>query len=265
MKVFVMNVTKCAGCYQCQIVCKDEHCGNDWTPYAKPQPETGQFWLKVNEYVRGQVPHVKMSYVAVMCQHCENASCINACKVGAISKRSDGLVWIDPKKCTGCKLCLDANACPYGVIYYNPALHIAQKCTGCAHLIDRGWKEPRCADACANYALRYGDESSFDLTKAEKLHPEFGLTTKVRYIGLPKRFIAGTVYDPGKKEVIIGATCTLTGGGNFTAKTDVLGDFWLDGLPAAEFTLKIESGGKTKTMTVSTVEKDIGLGDIALS
>lgn len=265
MKVFVMNVTKCAGCYQCQIACKDEHCGNDWTPYAKPQPETGDFWLKVNEYTRGQVPHVKMSFVALLCQHCQNASCITACKVGAISKRNDGLVWIDPKKCTGCKLCLDTSACPYGVIYYNKALHIAQKCTGCAHLMDRGWREPRCADVCANYALRYGEESGFNLANAETLHPEYGLTTIVRYIGLPKRFIAGTVYNPTEKEVIIGATCTLTGGGNFSATTDALGDFWFNDLPSAEFTLKIESGGKSKTMPVSTVEKDIGLGDIALS
>ena len=44
MKVFVIDVNECSGCYQCQIACKDEHCGNDWTPYTKPQPEWGHFW-----------------------------------------------------------------------------------------------------------------------------------------------------------------------------------------------------------------------------
>ncbi len=34
------------------------------------------------------------------------------------------------------------------------------------------------------------------IAKGETLHPEFGLKTKVTYIGLPKKFIAGTVYDP---------------------------------------------------------------------
>ena len=41
MKAFVIDVGRCNGCYSCQIVCKDEHVGNDWTPYAKPQPDTG--------------------------------------------------------------------------------------------------------------------------------------------------------------------------------------------------------------------------------
>ncbi len=46
-KVLIIDVTRCNGCYNCQIACKDEHVGNDWTPYAKPQPDTGQFWMKV--------------------------------------------------------------------------------------------------------------------------------------------------------------------------------------------------------------------------
>ena len=31
-KVMVIDITKCNGCYNCQISCKDEHVGNDWTP-----------------------------------------------------------------------------------------------------------------------------------------------------------------------------------------------------------------------------------------
>lgn len=36
MKVFVVDIAKCNGCYGCQIACKDEHVDNDWMPYAKP-------------------------------------------------------------------------------------------------------------------------------------------------------------------------------------------------------------------------------------
>ena len=66
-KVFLVDVAKCNGCYNCQIVCKDEHCGNDWRPYAAPQPETGQFWMRLEEKTRGQVPVVKVAYKPVMC------------------------------------------------------------------------------------------------------------------------------------------------------------------------------------------------------
>jgi len=266
MKAFVIDVTHCSGCYGCQIGCKDEHCGNDWTPIAKPQPDIGQFWGKLNEYVRGQVPQVKMSYVFVPCQHCKDAPCITACPIeGALYTRADGLVIIDPVKCTGCQNCLDA--CPYGCIYMNEDLNIAQKCTGCAHLLDKGSTVPRCADNCPHEAIKFGEESELSslISQAEILHPEYGLSPRVYYIGLPKRFIAGTVYDSGAEEVVIGATCTLSGDGTGTAETDNFGDFWFEGLAAGDFTLKIEKAGKTKTMSVSTIEEDVGLGDIPLS
>jgi len=266
MKTFVIDPSECGGCFSCQIVCKDEHCGNDWTPYAKPQPDWGQLWGKLYYYERGHVPQVRVSYVFVPCQHCIDALCSAACPVeGAIYTRSDGLVIIDPSKCTGCQLCIDS--CPYNCIFYNTDLGIAQKCTGCAHLVDRGFpiSEPRCADVCPHEAIKFGEESELDLGGTGTLYPEYGLTTRVHYKNLPKRFIAGTVYDPDTKEVIIGANCSLSGSSSDTTTTDNFGDFWFDGLPEAEFTLTIDKDGKSKTINVTTVEEDIGLGDIALS
>jgi tetrathionate reductase subunit B len=267
VKVFVVDTSICNGCYNCQIACKDEHCGNDWSPYAKPQPDTGQFWMKMNEYVRGNVPQVKMSYVPQMCQHCEDAPCMAACPVeGGITKREDGLVIINPKTCTGCTSCVDA--CPYGAIYFNETLNLAQKCTGCAHLLDKGWTEPRCVDACPTGALKFGEESEFSdlIAKGETLHPEFELATRVAYIGLPDRFIAGTVYDPGAQEVVTGAKCTLTGEGEtFTQDTNHWGDFWFEGLKVGTFSLKIEAAGKSKTLADISTAKDVGLGDIPLA
>ena len=57
---FVIDVAKCSGCYNCQLACKDEHAGNDWMPYAKPQPLTGQFWCKVTDHVQGTIPKVRI-------------------------------------------------------------------------------------------------------------------------------------------------------------------------------------------------------------
>ena len=280
MKTFVIDVGRCNGCYSCQIVCKDEHVGNDWSPYAKPQPDTGQFWLKQNEFIRGTVPKVKMHYVPVLCMHCDEAPCIPACPIeGAIYKRDDGLVIIDSVKCTGCKNCVDS--CPYGVIYFNEDLNIAQKCTGCAHLIDgKGGKEvpkvPRCVDACPTEAIKFGEESELRslMSGAEVLEPgsltgikEHKAKPRVYYTNIPRKFVAGTVYDPKEKEVIIGATCTLTDakGKKLSAKTDNFGDFWFEGLDTGTYSLKIESDGKAKTFDSLSTEKDVNLGDIPLS
>ena len=153
---FAIDVARCCGCYNCQLACKDEHVDNDWTPYAKPQPETGQFWLKVEEHVCGTIPKVKMHYIPRLCNHCEKPACIGACTEGAISKRDDGLVLIEPEKCTGCKACVPV--CPYDAIYFNDSLGLAQKCTGCAHLLDNGYKVPRCVEACPTDAMRFGEE-----------------------------------------------------------------------------------------------------------
>ncbi len=270
MKVFVHDVGLCIGCRMCQIACKDEHCGNDWTPYAKPQPEIGQFWIKVNENVRGTVgnsPKVKVYCYPVKCNNCEDAPCLENCPVDAIVRRNDGIVWIDPKLCTGCKLCIDN--CPYSNIYFNDNLNIAQKCTGCAHLLDRGWpiKEPRCVDACYHYALQFGEEADFSskIAAGEVLHPEYNTKPRMYYLNMPKRFIAGTVYDPATKEVIIGGTVTLSGDGSATATTDDFGDFWFEGIEVGSYSVKIDAAGKSKTISDINTEKDVNLGDIALA
>ena len=265
-KALIIDITRCNGCYNCQIACKDEHVGNDWTPYAKPQPDTGQFWMKVTDIVRGTVPKVKMAYMHDICQHCDDAPCMKACKQSAIYKREDGIVIIDPEKCVGNRSCVDA--CPYGVIYFNDGLNISQKCTFCAHLMDRGWKEPRCVDACPTDALRFGEESDLKeyIDKAVVYHPEYKAKPRVYYIGIPKKFIAGAVYDPEEDECTQGARVTLTdakSGKKLTAETDRFGDFWFENLEVGQYSVVIEKGGYySKSIDSISTAKDINLGDI---
>jgi len=115
--------------------------------------------------------------------------------------------------------------------------------------------------------MKFGEEADFKdvIAKAEILHPEYGLKPRVYYLNLPKRFIAGTVYDPATKEVVIGATCTLSGDGAATATTNDWGDFWFDGLKVGTFSLKIEAAGKAKIIADINTAKDVSLGDVPLA
>lgn len=265
MKVFIVNIAKCNGCYGCQIACKDEHVGNDWMPYAKPQPNTGQFWMRVKEKDHGQVPKVKVEYTPWPCMHCDDPACMKAVPE-AVYKREDGLVLIDPVKVKGKKEIVES--CPYNAIFWNEKLDIAQKCTGCAHLVDEG-KLPRCVDHCATGALRFGEEADFaeEIAQAEVMLPDSGCKPRVYYLNLPKLFLAGEVWDPQENEIIEGAVITLTMPNGETRKTetDLFGDFWFRKLEQGTYSLKIEAAGfETVEKTGIELTESLNIGDFPM-
>lgn len=265
-KAFVIDVALCSGCYSCQVACKDEHCGNDWTPYAKPQPDTGQFWMNVKEKQMGTTPKVRVAYTPSMCNHCERPGCMSACDKGAISKREDGFVIIDPTKCVGCGKCI--KACPYDAIFKNDDLKICQKCTGCTHLLDNGYSEPRCTEVCPTGAFVFGDEEELaDLIKgAEVLKPETGMGPHVYYRNRPGQFIAGTLFDPEADEVIEHARImAVTGGKIISTISDDFGDFWLNDLAIGSYDVTITAEGYEPVYYYAIrTDNCINLGDIAL-
>jgi Fe-S-cluster-containing dehydrogenase component len=269
----VIDVNKCNGCYNCFLACKDEHCGNDYFPYSISQPMIGHFWMKLIEKERGKFPKVKVAYTAIPCMHCDNASCVKAARDGAIYKREDGIVMIDPVKAGEKKELV--SSCPYRVIYWNEEKRVPQKCTLCAHLLDRGWKEPRCVEACPTGALIFGDLSdpNSELSRViasgrtESLHPEYGLKEKVLYIGLPKRFIAGSIVFGDRDDCAEGVQVTLEREGEKkTTLTNNYGDFEFEGLPEDKaYSIKVEAPGyKSQKFDINT-GIDLYLGDIFLT
>jgi Fe-S-cluster-containing dehydrogenase component len=261
-KVFLVDIARCNGCHNCQVACKDEHCEQTWLPYAQAQPLTGHFWMRVDEQVRGQAPVVKTSYTPVFCAHCAKAPCM--VKGGdSMYRREDGLVLIDPTKAVGRKDLV--SACPLGAIYYNDALDLPQKCTGCAHLLDNGWEVPRCVDACATEALRYVEEEDVETGRAELLSQTACFSPKVFYFNLPKRFIAGLVMDETAQEVAIDVEIALTdSAGTIVASTcsDEFGDYCFDQMEPAIYTVVIRPDTDDEIRLVADVrEQDLYVGD----
>jgi Fe-S-cluster-containing dehydrogenase component len=269
-KSFLIDADKCTACQLCVVACKDEHVGSEYSPWTKPQPETGHFWIDVLSLERGRIPRVRATHLPLLCQHCENAPCISACPEGAIKRRDDGLVWIDPATCTGCGRCQEA--CPYDVIYMNADLGIAQKCTGCAHRVDEG-ALPRCAEVCPHDAIVFGDETDrvFRAEPGRALeiyHPEYQAEPRVYWKGLPKPWIAGMVMDLVNDEVISGAAVTsldLFENRSVTVQSDEFGDFWIKGLAKdRKYRVEIKKEGYEDFIAIVTTDGDQDLGTVCL-
>lgn len=268
----VIDVSKCAGCYNCFLACKDEHCGHDFPGYSAPQPMTGHAWIRLIETERGSYPRVRVAYTPVPCMHCREAPCVKQAENGAVYRRPDGIVMIDPMLAKGQKQLV--SSCPYHVIYWNEELQLPQKCTFCAHLLDAGWREPRCVELCPAGALTFGDlddpESKVSLQlrsrTTEVLQPELELGESVFYVRLPKKFIAGTVVYADTDQCASGVTVTLSGDGwQEVAVTNGFGDFEFDGLPNNhKYLLTFAADGYESRQICATTTRDLYLGVILL-
>ncbi|HIW76817.1 MULTISPECIES: 4Fe-4S dicluster domain-containing protein [Gordonibacter] len=268
MKAFLIDLARCNGCHNCQIVCKDEHVDNDWAPYAAPQPDTGQFWIKVNERVHGSTPKVRVAYTPVLCNHCAHPACAEVARDGAVYQREDGLVIIDPIKAKGQRALVDA--CPYGAVYWNDELDLPQKCTGCAHLLDEGWEVPRCVEACATDALQFLEEDDIRerFPDAAPLGDCGSCGPRTYYRRAKKPFVAGTLFDPACQEVIVGARATLLDEeGVFAgeALTDGFGDFWIENVDEETYALRLEAEGYEQREEHVVVTDGVNVGDLPLT
>jgi Fe-S-cluster-containing dehydrogenase component len=182
----IVDVALCENCRNCALAAKDEHAGNDYPGYAAPQPARGHDWIRITRKTRGTAHMADAAYLPTMCNHCDDAPCVKAGR-GAVRKRDDGIVIIDPVRSRGRRDLVDA--CPYGAIVWNEELELPQAWIFDAHLLDAGWKEPRCAQACPTGALRavrQDDEAMRAQARAESLevtHPRFGTASAVCTLG----------------------------------------------------------------------------------
>jgi len=273
----VIDVAKCFGCNACAVACHDEYYGNEHPGYAASMAKHGQRWIDIVQREKGQAPMVEVAYLPVMCNHCDDAPCIKAAKDGAITKRDDGIVIIDPVKARGQRHLVDS--CPYGAMYWNEEKQLPQAWPFDAHLLDQGWARTRASQVCPTQAIRTvladDDEMSkrVDDEGLEVLHPEYRTRPRVYYKNLDrylKAFVGGSLAGAigGVAECVEGAQVALKREGRQIAATrsDPYGDFKFRGLEEESGSYQIEIADER--FASKTIRFDLGkstyLGTISL-
>lgn len=184
----------CIGCNACSTACYAE---NNLAVVGKERFEKGQamHWLRLERYWdQNELDHPEQgaSFLPMMCQQCDAATCEPVCPVAATYHTPDGLNAQVYNRCIGSRYC--SNNCPYRNRYFNfysyyedswpeplnmqlnPDLTVRdkgvmEKCTFCVQRIrvakDKARMENRpvadgeamtaCAQACPTNAIVFGD------------------------------------------------------------------------------------------------------------
>jgi len=184
----VIDLDKCNGCGACVLACYAE---NNIPVVGKEDCDKSRAfsWLRIERYVEGEYPDVKVKFIPIMCQQCDKAPCEAACPVYATYHNQDGLNVQVYNRCVGTFTC--ATYCPYDVRRFNwftykwdkpldnqlnpdvtvREMGVMEKCTFCIQRIrvakDKAKDEkrpvkdgditPACVQTCPTGAMTFGD------------------------------------------------------------------------------------------------------------
>ena len=137
-----LDPAKCTGCLQCEMACSFEN-------YGVFNPSKSR--IKVFDF------HETGRKVPYTCTQCDEAWCLHACPVEAITvDKMTGAKVVNESTCVGCKVC--TISCPFGTINYVQETGKVQKCDLCGG-------DPACATACPTGAITYVDANWTGLDK----------------------------------------------------------------------------------------------------
>ncbi|MCC6475028.1 MAG: oxidoreductase [Burkholderiales bacterium] len=273
----VIDVANCFNCNACALACHDEYHGNEFPGVAAEMPRRGHRWIEILQRERGRFPAVEVAYLPVTCNHCDEAPCVAAARDGAVRKRPDGIVIIDPQRAKGQRQIVDA--CPYGAVHWNEDKQLPQAWPFDAHLLDHGWTRTRGSQVCPTGAMRtlhVEDTEMQSLAERERLQvlqPERGTRPRVYYRNLDlylKAFAAGTLAADigGVRECVEGARVLLRRSGQTVAeaRSDPYGDFRFRGLDenSSGWSVEVEDARFRKTSVEFSLTDCAVLGTLVL-
>jgi Fe-S-cluster-containing dehydrogenase component len=163
----LVDLTRCIGCRKCEQACNEvnqlpapQRSFEDLTVLdRKRRPDVKSFTV-VNRYYSGMIDERDQlipTFVKIQCMHCQDPACASACIVGALTKKENGAVHYDVKKCIGCRYCMVA--CPFEIPayeYHDPITPRVMKCTFCYERVAGEKKLPGCAQICPVEAITFG-------------------------------------------------------------------------------------------------------------
>lgn len=184
----VVDLAACTGCSACIVACSAE---NNIAVVGKEPISRGRGmnWLRIERYHDGSAEELQVSFLPMMCQHCNNAPCEPVCPVYATYHNDEGLNVMVYNRCVGTRYCL--NNCTYKVRRFNwmevdwpeplnwqlnpditpRVAGVMEKCTFCVHRINAakdkakdlghtlkdGDVTPACVQSCPTQALTFGN------------------------------------------------------------------------------------------------------------
>ena len=184
MKAKLIDISRCTGCRSCIVACENEHgleprTINPKTGGTRSQQEVRECMEKYAK-INGKWDQAKnlsadeftviaqkdlMNFYKKQCMHCDAPQCVKNCPAHAITKYDNGAVVVDPGRCEGVKLCVEA--CPFGVPVYGESEKTVKKCDLCYNRITRNPAlEPACVKACPAKAITFGERDAL-LKKAK--------------------------------------------------------------------------------------------------
>ena len=155
MQKIYFRPERCDGCRACELACMEKHSQTQSVFMAgleQPSP----------------LPRIKVEksgtqYGAVVCQHCIEAMCVEACMTGAMQYSETGNVYHNTQQCVGCWMCV--MVCPFGAVVPLAEAKKAGKCNLC-----EDETIPPCVLACPRQALWYLSPEEYEMKVAGDGH-----------------------------------------------------------------------------------------------